>query len=149
GNIDLAKKLIIAAHDSGADIVKFQTAKLNSLVSRSAQMAEYQKENTGKDESQREMLSKLLLKFEDFIELADYCKRIGIQFLSTPFDLDSIQFLNDLVPVWKVPSGEITNYPYLVQIAKTHKPVVMSTGMCDMLEIRDALNVLKENEAGE
>lgn len=149
GNIDLAKKLIIAAHDSGADIVKFQTAKLNSLVSRSAQMAEYQKENTGKDESQREMLSKLLLKFEDFIELADYCKRIGIQFLSTPFDLDSIQFLNDLVPFWKVPSGEITNYPYLVQIAKTHKPVVMSTGMCDMLEIRDALNVLKENEAGE
>lgn len=149
GNIDLAKKLIIAAHDSGADIVKFQTAKLNSLVSRGAQMAEYQKENTGKDESQREMLSKLLLKFEDFIELADYCKRIGIQFLSTPFDLDSIQFLNDLVPFWKVPSGEITNYPYLVQIAKTHKPVVMSTGMCDMLEIRDALNVLKENEAGE
>lgn len=149
GSLDLAKKLIVAAHNSGADIVKFQTAKLDSLVSCSAKMAEYQKANTGKDESQKEMLSKLLLKFEDFIELADYCKSVGIQFLSTPFDLDSIQFLNDLVPFWKVPSGEITNYPYLVQIAKTHKPVVMSTGMCDMSEIWDALNVLKENSAGE
>ena len=149
GSLDLAKKLIVAAHESGADIVKFQTAKLDSLVSCSAKMADYQKVNTGKDESQKEMLSKLLLKFEDFIELSDYCKSIGIHFLSTPFDLDSIQFLNDLVPFWKVPSGEITNYPYLVQIAKTHKPVIMSTGMSNMSEIQDALNVLKENGAGE
>lgn len=149
GSLDLAKKLIVAAHESGADIVKFQTAKLDSLVSCSAKMADYQKVNTGKDESQKEMLSKLLLKFEDFIELSDYCKSIGTHFLSTPFDLDSIQFLNDLVPFWKVPSGEITNYPYLVQIAKTHKPVIMSTGMSNMSEIQDALNVLKENGAGE
>lgn len=148
GSLDLAKKLIIAAHDCGADIVKFQTAKLDSLVSFSAKMADYQKENTGKDESQKEMLSKLLLRFDDFIELADYCKSVGICFLSTPFDLESIHFLNDLVPFWKIPSGEITNYPYLVQIARTHKPVVMSTGMCNMSEIRDALNVLKENGAG-
>ena len=149
GRLDLAKKLIVAAHESGADIVKFQTAKLDSLVSCSAKMADYQKANTGKDESQKEMLSKLLLKFEDFIELSDYCKNIGIHFLSTPFDLDSIQFLNDLVPFWKVPSGEITNYPYLVQIAKTYKPVIMSTGMSNMSEIQDALNVLKENGARE
>lgn len=149
GSLDLAKKLIVTAHESGADIVKFQTAKLDSLVSCSAMMADYQKANTGKDESQKEMLSKLLLKFEDFIELSDYCKSIGIHFLSTPFDLDSIQFLNDLVPFWKVPSGEITNYPYLVQIAKTHKPVIMSTGMSNMSEIQDALNVLKVNGARE
>lgn len=149
GNINLAKKLIVSAHNCGADIIKFQTAKLDSLVSSSAQMAEYQKVNTGKNESQKEMLSRLLLKFEDFIELANYCKEIGIQFLSTPFDLDSIDFLNDLVPFWKIPSGEITNYPYLVKIAKTHKPIVMSTGMCELSEIDDAMNLLRQNGANQ
>lgn len=148
GSYELAKKLVDEAKKSGADIVKFQTAKVDSLVSKYAEMAEYQKENTGRTESQKKMLAKLLLQFEDFINLADYCKEVGIQFLSTPFDLESIDFLNDLVLFWKIPSGEITNYPYLVKIAQTHKPIVMSTGMCGLSEIDDAIDLLKQNGAG-
>lgn len=144
GDLKLAKKLADAAKDCGADIVKFQTAKLDSLVSKRAQMAAYQKENTGKAESQKEMLARLLLKEEDFVELAQYCETAGIQFLSAPFDIESIHFLNDLVGFWKVPSGEITNLPYLIEIAKTKKPVVMSTGMSDMDEIHAAVSVLKK-----
>lgn len=145
GDYELAKRLIDEAKAAGADIVKFQTAKLDSLVSKYAEMAEYQKQNTGKMESQKEMLSHLLLKFEDFIGLSEYCKEVGIDFLSTPFDIESIHFLNDLVSVWKVPSGEITNYPYLVEIAKTAKPVIMSTGMCHIEEIDEAVELLKAN----
>ncbi len=145
GSLDIAKKLVDVAKKCGVDIVKFQTAKLDSLVSKNAPMADYQKKNTGNEESQKEMLKKLLLSFEDFVELADYCKKVGIMFLSTPFDLESIEFLNDMQDIWKIPSGEITNYPYLVKIAKTNKPVIISTGMSDLKEIRDALNVLEEN----
>ena len=145
GSLDMAKKLVDAAKACGADIVKFQTAKLNSLVSKSAHMADYQKKNTGVEESQKDMLSKLLLSFEDFVELAKYCKDVGIQFLSTPFDIESIRFLNDMQDIWKVPSGEITNYPYLVEIGKTKKKVIISTGMAEMDEIQAAINVLKEN----
>lgn len=145
GSYELAVKLIDEAKRAGADIVKFQTAKLDSLVSRYAKMAEYQKQNTGKRESQKAMLSRLLLKFEDYPKLADYCKKIGIIFLSTPFDIESIRFLNNLVPFWKIPSGEITNYPYLLEIAKTGKPVVMSTGMCEIEEIDSAFKLLREN----
>lgn len=149
GNPEIAKALIRAAKDAGADIVKFQTAKLESLVSKEAQMADYQKENTGKVESQKEMLSKLLLPFDSFIELARYCEEIGIQFLSTPFDKESIRFLEPLVALWKVPSGEITNYPYLVEIAKTGKPVILSTGMSELAEIDAALEVLRANGCAE
>lgn len=145
GSLDIAKQLILAAKHSGVDIVKFQTAKLNSLVSKFAEMAEYQKNNTGRIESQKEMLSRLLLSYEDFIELSKYCKEIGIEFLSTPFDIESIHFLSQHVNFWKIPSGEITNYPYLVEIAKTAKPVLMSTGMSDLDEISDAVHVLKEH----
>ena len=145
GSIETAKKLVDVAYRCGADIVKFQTAKLDSLVSKNAQMADYQKKNLGVEESQKEMLSKLLLSFDDFIELAQYCKSVGILFLSTPFDIESIHFLNDLQDIWKIPSGEITNYPYLVEIAKTRKKVILSTGMADMSEIEAAINVLKEN----
>lgn len=148
GSFEIAKKLVDVAKDSGADIVKFQTAKLDSLVSKHAQMAEYQKNNTGKTETQKEMLRRLLLPFEDFIKLAEYCEASGITFLSTPFDLESIEFLNDLVTVWKIPSGEITNYPYLVKIAQTHKPIILSTGMCELFEIDEALDALKQNGAG-
>lgn len=147
GSLEIARKLVDVAKDSGADIVKFQTAKLDSLVSKHAQMAEYQKNNTGKTETQKEMLRRLLLPFEDFIKLAEYCEASGITFLSTPFDLESIEFLNDLVTVWKIPSGEITNYPYLVKIAQTHKPIILSTGMCELFEIDEALDVLKQNGA--
>lgn len=142
GKLELAKKLVDIAKEAGADIVKFQTAKLESLVSKNAPMAEYQKRNIGFEESQKEMLSKLLLKYEDFIELSQYCKEKEIEFLSTPFDIDSIKFLNNLIPIWKIPSGEITNYPYLVEIAKTNKPVILSTGMSDMKEVEEAVSIL-------
>ena len=145
GSLETAKKLVDIAYRCGADIVKFQTAKLDSLVSKNAQMADYQKKNLGVEESQKEMLSKLLLSFDEFVELAQYCKSVGILFLSTPFDIESIHFLNDLQDIWKIPSGEITNYPYLVEIAKTRKKVILSTGMADISEIEAAINVLKEN----
>lgn len=145
GSLERAKKLVEVAKECGADIIKFQTAKLDSLVSKIAKMADYQKANTGVVESQKEMLRKLLLSFEDFVELADYCTEVGIQFLSTPFDIESVKFLNTMQDIWKVPSGEITNYPYLVEIAKTKKEVILSTGMATLDEIGDAVRVLKEN----
>lgn len=145
GSLDMAKKLVDTAKACGADIVKFQTAKLDSLVSKSAHMADYQKKNTGVEESQKDMLSKLLLSFDEFTELADHCKEAGIQFLSTPFDIESIRFLEEMQDLWKVPSGEITNYPYLVEIGKTKKRVILSTGMAEMDEIQSAIDVLKEN----
>ena len=145
GSLETAKKLIDAAKECGADIVKFQTAKLDSLVSKYAAMADYQKKNIGHEESQKDMLSKLLLSYDDFVELADYCKKVEIRFLSTPFDIESIHFLDSMQDIWKVPSGEITNYPYLVEIGKTGKPVIMSTGMCYMNEVHDAVDVLRNN----
>ena len=144
GSLEIAKQLVRAAKECGADIVKFQTAKLDSLVSKHAEMADYQKKNIGKEESQKDMLRKLLLNYEDFLELADYCKKIGIMFLSTPFDIESIHFLNPMQDIWKVPSGEITNYPYLVEIAKTGKRVILSTGMSEMNEIEAAVKLLQE-----
>lgn len=145
GSLEMAKQLVDAAHECGADIVKFQTAKLDSLVSKSAQMADYQKKNIGVNGSQKEMLKKLLLSYDEFVEIAHYCKEVGIIFLSTPFDIESIHFLNDMQDIWKVPSGEITDYPYLVEIAKTGKKVILSTGMAEMNEIQAAINVLNEN----
>lgn len=144
GDLEMAKRLIDAAKEAGADYVKFQTARLESLVAKSAPMAEYQKLNTGKEESQKAMLKQLLLPYEAFEELAGYCQKIGIAFLSTPFDIESIHFLKSLVPFWKIPSGEVTNYPYLVEIARTGKPVIMSTGMCEIEEVEEAVAVLKE-----
>lgn len=146
GSLDLAKRLAETAKACGADIVKFQTARLDSLVSRFAFTAEYQKKNTGTEESQKDMLRRLLLSYDDFNELAEYCGEIGVTFLSTPFDLESIEFLNHFdLPFWKIPSGEITNYPYLIAIAGTKKPVVLSTGMCEMDEIDAALHVLRKH----
>lgn len=145
GSLEMAKKLVDTAKACGADIVKFQTAKLDSLVSKSASMADYQKKNVGVEESQKDMLKNLLLDFDEFVELARYCKQVGIMFLSTPFDIESIHFLNDMQDIWKIPSGEITNYPYLVEIGKTGKKVILSTGMAEMDEISAAIDVLKEN----
>lgn len=142
GSLETAKSLIRAAKECGADVIKFQTAKLESLVSKSAPMAEYQMKNTGVKQSQKEMLRKLLLPFDDFHILSDCCKEFNIQFLSTPFDIDSIHFLNSLQDIWKVPSGEITDYPYLVEIAKTGKEVILSTGMSEMNEIHEAVDLL-------
>ena len=95
------------------------------------------------------MLRDLILPFDSFLTLAQYCEKCGISFLSTPFDIDSIHFLDNLVEIWKVPSGEITNYPYLQEIARTGKPVIMSTGMCELQEVKEAVRVLKENGSGE
>ncbi len=148
GDIKIAKKLVDEAKKSGADIVKFQTFNPQKLASKYAVMADYQKKNLGIDESQEAMLSKLTLEKEEYIELSKYCKLVGIGFLSTPFEIESIHFLNDIQDVWKIPSGEITNYPYLVEIAKTGKPVILSTGMSTLEEVDSALKVLYENGSG-
>lgn len=149
GSIELAKQMIEEAARAGADYIKFQTFKPEKLVSKYAQKADYQKKTTGSQESQLQMLEKLALSYDDFVELKKYCEQIGIGFLSTPFDEDSIRFLDSLdMDFWKIPSGEITNYPYLVQVAQTGRDIVLSTGMCEMDEIADAMKVLEENGAG-
>ena len=148
GDLETAKKLVDVAKESGADIVKFQTISVDKLVSKYAPMAEYQKQNLNSEKSQKEMLKELVLSYDDFEILADYCKNKEIKFLSTPFDIDSIHFLNNLQDMWKIPSGEITNYPYLVEIAKTHKNIILSTGISDLPEIRDAMHLLSDNGAG-
>jgi N,N'-diacetyllegionaminate synthase len=146
GRLDLAVRLIDAAAEAGADCVKFQTFKTKEVISRWAQKAKYQEDATAKDETGFEMVKKLELPFDSFISLHAYCTKKRIQFLSTPFDLPSIAFLNTLnLPLWKIPSGEITNLPYLLSIARTQKPVLMSTGMCEIDEIQAAVDVLKEN----
>lgn len=149
GSVQTAKEMIDVAVECGADIIKFQTAQAQALVSGRAAMADYQKKNTGSEESQLEMLQRLLLPYEAFEELAACCGRKNIAFLSTPFDLPSIAFLERLsVPFWKIPSGEVTNYPYLLRIAQTGKPVVMSTGMCEVEEIDAAVRLLREGGCG-
>ena len=145
GDINIAKRLVDEAKKAGADIVKFQTFVPELLSSKKTKMANYQKKNLGEEDSQLNMLRKLALSFDSFVELSDYCKKIGIKFLSTPFDLQSISFLDNLQDIWKIPSGELTNYPYLVEIAKTNKPVILSTGMCSMEEIEESLNVLRDH----
>ena len=145
GSFELACKLVDAAKAAGVDCVKFQTFKSENLVSHTAQKAEYQKAATG-DSSQQDMLKKLELSYDEFIALKEYCDKVGVTFLSTPFDFDSIDFLNSIdIPFWKIPSGEVTNLPYLIALSKTGKPVVMSTGMCDMYEIEAAIKVLRDN----
>ncbi|XCP85366.1 N-acetylneuraminate synthase [Roseburia hominis] len=149
GSMELAKEMVRKAKDAGVDYIKFQTFIPKKLVSRYADKAEYQKETTGVDQSQLQMLEKLALTFADFRELKDYCESLEIGFISTPFDLDSIDFLETLdMDFWKVPSGEITNLPYLEKIGRTGRDIVMSTGMCEMQEIHDALRVLRESGAG-
>lgn len=147
GSMSMAKQLIDAAKSCSVDYVKFQTTKSpESITSKFAQMAEYQKKNLNQDGSQLEMLRKILLKMEDFGELNDYCKEQGVSFMSTPFDLDSIDYLAGLnMDYWKIPSGEITNLPYLRKIARLSTPVIMSTGMCTLGDIEAAMNVLTNN----
>lgn len=146
GSIEVAKQLVDAAKESGADCVKFQTFKSENLVSKKAIKAEYQKQTTQSNESQFEMLKKLELSHNDFIELKKYCEKKEIEFLSTAFDFESIEFLKNLeIKFWKIPSGDITNLPYLIKIAQFGMPVILSTGMSNMDEIRDAIRILTEN----
>lgn len=148
GDIKLAYQLADVAKMAGANAVKFQTFKAEKLVSQTAPKASYQKKVTSADESQLDMLKKLELSEADHIELKRYCDKIGIQFLSTAFDRASIDFLNILkLPIMKIPSGEITNYPLLVKIAQTKKKIILSTGMSNIEEIQAAINVLEENGA--
>ncbi len=148
GSIEIAKQLIDKAVDAGADIIKFQTFKAEKLVSKSAKQADYQKRNIGAnaDDSQLNMLKKLELSAEDHELLIEYCNNRGIRFFSTAFDLDSIDYLHSLhLGLWKIPSGEITNYPYLRKIAKYQEPTIVSTGMCEMDDISAAIEVLKNH----
>lgn len=142
GSMDMAKQLVDMAAEAGADYVKFQTFKTEKLVSATAKKADYQTLNTNAD-SQFEMLKKLELSVEQHHELIAYCKQKNIKFLSTAFDLDSIDLLNSLnIQLFKIPSGEITNLPYLEKIGFLNKDVIVSTGMCVMSEIEDAITVL-------
>lgn len=144
GDIAMAKRLIDAAVDAGVDYVKFQTFKADKLVSKSAKKAEYQTVNTNDgDDSQYTMLKNLELSHEDHLELMSYCSKNNIKFFSTAFDVEGVKYLNELgLSFFKIPSGEITNYPYLRAVALCGKPVVMSTGMCSEADIKNALQVL-------
>ncbi len=143
GDIAMARRLIDVAADAGADYVKFQTFDAAALVSRSAPLADYQRRNTGSDDSQYEMLRRLQLSAAQHHELVGYCRGRGIRFLSTAFDPASVELLASLdLDLWKIPSGEITNYPYLCQIARYGGRVVMSTGMCEPGDVEAAVDVL-------
>ena len=146
GDINTAKRLIDAAADADVDYVKFQTFKTELCISKNAIKADYQiQESNIKDETQFEMVKKLELSNVAHEELIEYCKLKNVKFLSTAFDFDSIEFLKDKLDFYKIPSGEITNLPYLEKVAKLGLSVVMSTGMATMQEVRDALQVLVKN----
>lgn len=147
GSLEIAKRLVDEAVKAGVDIIKFQTFKAENLVSKSARQAEYQRRNIGnEDESQFSMLKKLELSEKQHLELIEYCKEKRIMFFSTAFDMDSIEFLHTLgIGLWKIPSGEITNYPYIKKIAQYHEPVILSTGMCNLSDIEAAMNVLLDS----
>lgn len=144
GEIALAKKLVDIAVSAGADVVKFQTFKAENLVTPDAEMANYQITNTKKNESQFDMLKRLELSEDEFLELQEYCKEKKIIFFSTGFDLESLKFLKKMkMGMWKIPSGEITNLPYLEFLGQQNEPVIISTGMSYMEEIAEAINVLR------
>lgn len=147
GSLEIAKRLVDEASSAGVDIIKFQTFKAEKLVSKAAKQAEYQKKNIGNgEETQYAMLKKLELSNEQHEELITYCNLKNIRFFSTAFDMDSIDYLHSLnFGLWKIPSGEITNYPYLKKIASYKEPIILSTGMCELTDIENAINVLVTN----
>ena len=144
GSIELAKRLVDEAVNAGVDYIKFQTFKSEKLVSKAAKQAEYQQKNIGHEgESQYTMLKRLELSPADHEVLIDYCNSKGIKFFSTAFDMDSIDYLHSLnLGLWKIPSGEITNFPYLRKIATFGEPIILSTGMSELNEIEEAIQVL-------
>lgn len=150
GNIEIAKKLVDKAALAGADAVKFQTFKAENLVCRNAQKAKYQMETTNKEESQLAMLKRLELTRDMHECLIDYCNQKNIMFLSTPFDVESLHFLVQCnIGIIKIPSGEITNYPYLKAVGQTGRRVIISSGMSTLKEVEDAIEVLKDNGSKE
>ena len=149
GDIDLARRMVVAAKNAGADYVKFQTAIPELVISTIAPKAEYQKETTGAEESQLDMCRKLHLPLSDYAGLKKYCDEVGIGFMSTPVDLVSIDCLAELgMDYWKIPSGEITNLPYLRKIAGKGGSVILSTGMSTLAEVEDAVAVLEDGGIG-
>ncbi|TXE81324.1 N-acetylneuraminate synthase [Campylobacter peloridis] len=146
GNLDIAKKLIEVASNANADYVKFQTFIAKDCISKNAKKAKYQIENTKNNETQLQMIQKLELSKKDHEILINHCKKFNIKFLSTAFDMKSIKLLNDLnLDIFKIPSGEITNLPYLKAIAKLNKKIILSTGMSTLAEIENAINILVKN----
>ncbi|MFF5996802.1 N-acetylneuraminate synthase [Lysinibacillus sp. KU-BSD001] len=141
GSFEMAKKLVDVAKEAGADAVKFQTFKAENLVTKTAKQADYQVENLKQATSQYDMLKKLELTFEEFTKLQQYCEEKGIEFLSTPFDLESVDFLLEqlAMPTVKIPSGELTNAPFIHYIATKQRPIILSTGMATVDEIHEAL----------
>lgn len=149
GDIELARQMVVAAKQAGADYVKFQTAIPELVISTYAPKAEYQKITTGADESQLEMCRKIHLPLYDYAGLKAYCDEVGIGFMSTPFDLVSIDCLAELgMDYWKIPSGEITNLPYLRKIASYGGRVILSTGMSTLDEVENAVKILESNGTG-
>ena len=146
GDLETAKKLVDEAAKAGADAVKFQTSRAEALASKDAKKADYQMETTEQTESQFDMLKKLELTPDMHEQLIAYCAQKGIMFLSTPFDIDSAHYLEECgIAVFKIPSGEITNYPYLREIGKMGKKVILSSGMSTLEEIKTAVKILKDN----
>ena len=134
GKLKLAYKLVDVAKECGADFIKFQTSIPKLHISKFAKKANYQVKNWQKNDSQLQMLEKLSLAYNDFKKLKKYCKKKKIEFLSTPFDLKSIDFLKSFnMKYFKIPSGEITNLPYLIKVAKLKKKVILSTGMANLV----------------
>ncbi len=144
GNLALAKKLVDAAADAEADAVKFQTFKSENLVTENAPRARYQEQNMSREETQLQMLKKLELSQGDFKLLKKYCDKKGIIFLSAPHTEDAADFLNPIMPAYKIGSGDLTNIPFLKKIAKKHKPMILGTGMSTMEEVKEALNAIYE-----
>ena len=147
GSLELAKQLVDKAVEAGVDYIKFQTFKASKLVTKAAKQAEYQQKNIGKGgESQYQMLKKLELSPADYDVLITYCAEKGIKFFSTAFDFDSIEYLHSLnLGLWKIPSGEVTNYPFLKRVAAYNERTILSTGMCDMEDVRAAVEALFRN----
>ncbi|MFZ2492706.1 MAG: N-acetylneuraminate synthase [Thermoanaerobaculia bacterium] len=144
GNVEMAIRLIDAAVEAGADAVKFQTFRAESLVTQGAPKAVYQLRTTDRDESQIEMIRRLELSQDDHRVLIDHCRSVGMMFLSSPFDEASADFLEDLgVPAYKIPSGEITNHPFLMHLARKRKPLILSTGMANMQEVAGAVAAIR------
>ncbi|MEZ4704592.1 MAG: N-acetylneuraminate synthase [Bdellovibrionota bacterium] len=144
GDVGIAKKMISVAAQSGADFIKFQTFKADRLATKKSELAEYQKKASGEEASHYDMLKKLELSPVDFENLSQHCSSEGIGFMSTPFDIESLDFLCSIgMSHIKIASGEITNYPLLHEVSKKKKPVILSTGMATLEEIQEALNVLK------
>lgn len=145
GDVKIAKKMIEVAKEAGADAIKFQTFKAENLVTKYARMARYQKNNTKRKEKQIEMMKKFEMRYEDFEELKEYCDKKEIMFLSTPHSFDAIDFLEKLIPAYKIGSGDLTNLSFLKKIAEKEKPIILSTGMANLGEIEEAVETIKNN----